>query len=140
MSNWAITCIAVLTAQLLVLVYVCKRMMPGAVQPNDDFADTQTMPVDTDIVAPPDPQDNLVASAIVPEPKFISPTLQAAQDNLNYRLWHQLMWQIPNTQWVRTMHQSLAEVQWLCLGPDHRHYIAHAVYANHQWNWSFVEA
>ena len=141
MSNWAITCIAVLTAQLLVLVYVYKRMMQGAVLPQDDFADTQPVQVDTE---PPAPaavsQENNVEPAPAPQRKFVSPTLQAAQDNLNYRLWHHLVWLIPNTQWVHTQHQSLSEVQWLCLGPDHRHFIAHAVYTNNEWRWSFIEA
>ncbi len=140
MSNWAITCIAVLAAQLLVLVYVYKRMMQGAVLPQDDFADTQPMQVDTEPAPPAVAQEHNAEPTPEPQRKFVSPTLQAAQDNLNYRLWHHLVWLIPNTQWVHTQHQSLSEVQWLCLGPDHRHFIAHAVYANDGWLWSFIEA
>ena len=64
MSNWAITCIAVLTAQLFVLIYVCKRMMQGAVLPQDDFADTQPMPVDDHSAAPEVAQERTVEPAL----------------------------------------------------------------------------
>ena len=69
-----------------------------------------------------------------------NPALQIAQDNLNYTLWHQLLWIIPNTQWVTTQYESLAEVQWLCLGPDHYYFTAHADLSGDEWRWTFTKA
>lgn len=66
--------------------------------------------------------------------------IQAAQDNLNHKLWHQLVWLIPNTQWLETQEQSLTHVRWLCLGPDHHYFIARAELHQDQWHWNFTKA
>lgn len=74
------------------------------------------------------------------EPVLLDPAIQAAQDNLNYKLWHKLLWLIPNTTWIQTQHQSLVKVQWLCLGPDHCCFIARAELHHDEWKWSFTKA
>ena len=113
-------------------------------QPHKDFSDT--LPLDR---KEPAPAALMHAETVVPEetvkiepaiPAPINPALQVAQDNLNYTLWHQLLWRIPNTKWVETQYQSLAEVQWLCLGPDHCYFIAHADLDSDEWKWTFAKA
>ena len=81
--------------------------------------------------------EDIQAPVLLPPP---NPALQVAQDNLNYTLWHQMRWLIPNANWIQTQHQSLADVQWLCLGPDHQYFIAHAELSGDQWKWTFTKA
>lgn len=158
MYNW-VPIVAILVAFAIALasvMYFAVTIKVHSQYVPDDFADTEPM----------EPQENFsheeqvdvalspVASTdvevVVPveepstppalEPPTISPALQAAQDNLNHKLWHQLIWLIPNTQWIQTQYQSLAEVRWLCLGPDHHYFIARAELCRDEWKWSFTRA
>lgn len=107
-------------------------------EPPDDFFDTLPLHYgeDTRSVQLEEPEQAIDVEL----PPVVNPAIQAAQDNLNYTLWHQLLWRIPNTQWIETRHQSLVEVQWLCLGPDHYYFIAHAELVGNEWKWTFTKA
>lgn len=95
---------------------------------------TPPPPVEKPHMLPPEPPEHVFAL------KPPSAATQAAQDNLNHKLWHQLVWIIPNTQWLQTQQQSLTYVQWLCLGPDHHYFIAQAELHQNEWHWRFTKA
>lgn len=154
---WIITAIVV---ALVAAIYVSVRVRNKGSDIPPDFVDTEPVtneytrvdPTISDSVAPihaatlhestkePGSIEIVQPIAVRHEPVLLDPAIQVAQDNLNYKLWHKLLWLIPNTTWIQTQHQSLAKVQWLCLGPDHYCFIARAELHHDEWKWSFTKA
>lgn len=154
---WIITAIVV---ALVAAIYVSARVKSNDRDIPHDFVDTEPAaneytrvdPEISDSVAPidtampyesakePGPIETVQPIKVHHESVPLAPAIQVAQDNLNYKLWHKLLCLIPNTTWIQTHHQSLAEVQWLCLGPDNYFFIARAELQHDDWKWSFTKA
>ena len=71
------------------------------------------------------------------EPSISFPKL--AKEPVDFMLWRSLLAYIPESTWIRELHQDEANVQWLCLGPDNRYFTATAHLNNAQWAWNFTE-
>ena len=156
MSNW-LPLIWIITAIVVALgasIYMSVHLKNRSVELPHDFTDAKNVTpsnnyidyvldnsfsmtafknVEKESVRAVLPIENVCKSA------YLDPIMRKVQDNLNYKLWHQLIWTIPNTTWVQTQQQSLTSVQWLCLGPDYYHFIARAELHRSEWKWSFTK-
>lgn len=145
MSDWSplVIILTVIVVAVVLALVVSINIKNKGYAPPDDFSDTMPMDhIGHRAIAQNPPVEAAPVHTELPaaEPAPVNPALAVAQDNLNYTLWHQMVWLIPNAQWIHTQHQSLAEVQWLCLGPDHYYFIAHAQLAGNEWKWTFTKA
>lgn len=165
MSNWwpliwIIWIIAASVAAISACLYGSVRLKSKNNSIPNDFADTCPSaydytrvdpniehPLNVPVAASPytatqKPEDTTSVVLIENRPALAQPdpAIKMAQDNLNYKLWHKLLWLIPNTTWLQTQHQSLVEIQWLCLGPDHYCFVARAELQHDEWTWSFTKA
>ena len=134
MSNWpwvfSIVVAVIAVVMLAPLCIIMHRNHENSITPLDaEDKDIETK----------QPNEYLDTGATISDLPRTS-TVQADQDDLNYKLWHDLLLLIPNTTWIRTQHQSPTNVQWLCLGPDYYCFIASAELHHDEWKWSFTKA